>query len=372
VDVRQCVIVKMVNVMISENERQEIFKLNFDLKDLDDVVVVKEPGVNTFPLEYSEYPSNRFVYIDNFYKYPEQVREYWISAGLECKYTDAQEKRLTEYTTGYYQNGTPVEYNRDLFMTPINLGTYPGCRYLYNKKAVESTDNGRNAPLIYKDTPEHDEFFKKLLIDYYYPKSKKAGKTNIEWHKTQRHMNHYVEGGYLHQNKINFGFKQPHYDSTNWAWLMSLTDPSYGVGGTAFYRHKESGLNNHLTCENTMGKYKSREELGYDGKKLSNAYCHSILAGKNIASDTFLMYLENPEGNWEDRIFPNYYWEPDFKRMQDSDDEWEKYYVADFVYNRFHFFHGKNYHSPYIEEGYYVGDKIRYQETGFLSNHYPT
>ena len=62
-----------------------------------------------------------------------------------------------------------------------------------------------------------------------------------QWDTVMRHLNHYSEDMHLDRFLVDWSLSKPHFDFTNWAWLVSLTDESLNNkgGGTDFFRHKE-------------------------------------------------------------------------------------------------------------------------------------
>ena len=244
---------------------QDIFRLGFDLEELDDVINIGYYGEESFQQFDNPYAqlnttlSNQFVYIDNFYKYPERVREFWENQEKHCGYNND------------FDDGSNWDPNNIFSQLPFTVPAAPGCRYISSAQTRRKEDSEYKpgtpptAVNIWEENlPELEAVnaIQKILEDYFITKELvKKGATranfhhNVDFYKTEieitthrRHANEFQEDDIIDPAKLLFSMKQPHRDSSKFAWLVGLTDDEDSVGGTGFFKHKETNTYDYRAC----------------------------------------------------------------------------------------------------------------------------
>ena len=366
----------------------ETFELNFDVRDLKNVLKIEYHGEDDFEKlsdrqgQFNTIKSNAFFYIDDFYKYPERVKEFWLNQRMTCDYQN-------KYDYGYpLWKELKNSKNNQL---PFSLPSAPACRlesqdqqfYKVGDRAVTWEKHYLQANI------QTTELFNELL-KYVMPREilkqrcQEAGVGDIvdyekctrEITEHNRYANIYSED-MLDDIKLNFMMKQPHSDSKKFGWLIPLTEEKDSVGGTAFFRHKKTGHKNQTSC-----MQKARDNWGL---KLEGVYPFVKKREYDVTHDTIRNYCESIQ--WRDgtklevyNIYPEYengktwycpYWYPDEWKTRAGDVKdngvWEVYHFNPHKYNRFNFYCGTNYHSAVIPQKHFKNGTERMIELGFMN-----
>lgn len=132
---------------------------------------------------------------------------------------------------------------------------------------------------------------------------------------------------------------QPHTDEANFAFSIFLTPPEECLGGTAFYRHKKTGLQ---LFPITKACQQKRATLMKDTLKK-----HQL---KNQEELTTIIYKDKSK-------------ESSF--VADSNEDWELVQILEMKFNRLILHEADLFHSAYIEPSFYL-ESYRISQVGFI------